>query len=123
MGFKINPKHIGMLLILLSMIMFILFYNFSSVMLELIDGGHVAGSCSPHTSCPHLAVLNQTYIGYTISLLILIIGIILLSSDNRIKEKENPENIDSLELKRVSWKKVSDKLDGDEKKIYENLIL
>jgi|YelNatPaOPRAMG01_1025707.scaffolds.fasta_scaffold196255_2 hypothetical protein len=114
---KITPiNYIGILLIVTSVAFFIIMRNFSVEMLQLIDREHTT-SCYSYEVCPHVAVLNQAYIGYGISALILGIGFFLLFYGNKLIRR----GIETSENKR-RWEENIKALTGDEKKIYEMLM-
>lgn len=47
MKVSINTKYVGILLIILSVVLFLIMYNFSQTMLEIIDSGEI-GSCQAY---------------------------------------------------------------------------
>ena len=64
---NISTRHVGVVLIILSIVLFVIMYNFSNSMLEIIDSGEMM-SCQSYEACPHVTVLNQAYLGYVVSL-------------------------------------------------------
>ena len=96
----------------MSIVLFVIMYNFSQTMLDIIDSGEL-GSCQAYETCPHVTVLNQTYVGYLLSLVIFIIGVFLLIFGGK------PEKIEGNKDK---WESVSKTLTGDEKTVYEKII-
>lgn len=111
MKVSINTRYVGALLIILSIVLFLIMYNFSETMLDIIDSGEI-GSCQEYETCPHVMVLNQAYLGYFLALVILIIGVLMVIFGG------TPEKAGESEGK---WEKVSKSLSGDEKDIYEKI--
>ena len=114
---NINMRYVGIVLIVLSIVLFVIMYNFSTTMLEMIDSGQV-GVCESFEVCPHVMVLNQAYVGYFLSFVILIIGIFLVIYGGKPEPTPEPEPSG----KKDKWDDVVKTLKGDEKEIYENIM-
>lgn len=112
MKVPLNTRYIGSVLIILSIVLFAIMYNFSQTMLEIIDSGEL-GTCQAYDTCPHIMVLNQTYLGYFLALVIFIIGVLLLIFGGK------PEKVEGNKSK---WEGISKTLTGDEKEVYEKII-
>ncbi|UCD07392.1 MAG: MarR family transcriptional regulator, partial [Candidatus Aenigmatarchaeota archaeon] len=112
---NVNVRYLGIILIILSMITFFIMYNFSNTMLDIIDSGQI-GSCESFELCPHVAVLNQTYVGYFTSFIMLIIGVFMVILGGSTKKPEPEGN-------RSKWEGVLKKLTGDEKSVYEKIVV
>jgi uncharacterized membrane protein len=112
MELKFNTKYLGVLLIALSVILFVIFYNSSQSMLELIDSGQM--TCGDtHQTCPHITVLNQAYMGYLVAIIVFIVGLFLVIFGGKPKKPEQKEE---------RWADAMKTLDGDEKVIYEKVM-
>lgn len=111
---NINVRYLGIVLIILSVVLFLIMYNFSTSMLEIIDSGEMS-SCQSYETCPHVMVLNQSYVGYFVSFVILIIGVfmVILGGSTRKPEPEGNKN---------KWEKTVKTLSGDGKSLYEKII-
>ena len=109
---NINTRYVGMVLIILSIVIFVIMYNFSSTMLQIIDSGQL-GSCQSYEVCPHVMVLNQTYIGYLVALILLIIGIFLV-----IFGGKPSKTVD----RKSKWRNGLKNMTGDEKTLYGKII-
>jgi len=108
MRISLNTRYLGIILIILSIALFVMMYNFSQATLDLIDsGGIVCGE--GHETCPHVEVLNQAYLGYFLALIILIIGVFLVIFGGKPPAPEGKEN---------KWEETLKTLTGDEKEIY-----
>lgn len=108
----INTRYVGAILIILSIALSLIMYNFLSTMLGMIDSGQVSGSCSAYETCPHIAVLNQAYVGYGLSAIIFAIGVFLIVYGGK---PEKPEG------GKTNWDKVLKTLAGDEKLVYQKI--
>jgi uncharacterized membrane protein len=109
-------NYIGLVLIILSILLFIIMYNFSKATLELIDSEH-GGSCMTYETCPHVAVLNQAYLGYILSAAIFIIGLFLVFFGEKPEKAEANEN-----EKKNKLDESLKTLTGDEKTVYEKIM-
>jgi uncharacterized membrane protein len=109
-------NYIGLILMVMSMALFIIMYNFSAEMLQLIDSEH-GGSCTTYEGCPHIAVLNQAYVGYGLSAIIFVIGVFLLFYGGKPAKIEASEN-----ERKKKWEEKIKTLTGDEKLVYEKII-
>jgi len=109
---NINTRYVGIALIILSIVLFLIMYNFSNTMLEIIDSGQL-GSCQDYETCPHVTVLNQAYLGYLLALVIFIIGLLMLIFGGK------PERVEGS---RDKWESVMKTLVGDEKLLYEKIV-
>jgi len=109
-------NYLGIVLIILSIALFFIMFNFSNEMLQLIDSEH-GGSCSTYEGCPHVAVLNQAYMGYGLSAIIFVIGVFLLFYGGRPAAGEA-----SVSGSKKSWEGNIKTLTGDEKKVYETIM-
>jgi hypothetical protein len=112
MRVSINTRYVGALLIILSIVLFLIMYNFSQTMLEIIDSGEL-GSCQAYETCPHVMILNQAYLGYFLALVIFILGVFLLIFGGK------PEKVEG---KKSEWESVLKTLSGDERDVYEKII-
>lgn len=112
MKVSINTRYLGVVLIILSVILFLIMYNFSQTMLEIIDSGEL-GSCQSYEVCPHVMILNQAYLGYFLALVIFIVGVFLLIFGGK------PEKVEGNKRK---WESVLKTLTGDERDIYEKIV-
>lgn len=113
---NINMRYVGIVLIVLSIVLFVIMYNFSNTMLEIIDSGQI-GVCESFEACPHVMILNQAYVGYFLSFVILIIGIFLVIYGGKKGAELEPAG------KKDKWEDVVKTLKGDEKEIYEKIII
>ena len=109
-------NYIGLILIAMSIALFFIMYNFSNEMLQLIDSEH-SGSCSTYEGCPHIAVLNQAYIGYGLSAIIFVIGVFLLFYGGKPAANEAGGS-----GSKKKWEENIKTLTGDEKKVYETIM-
>lgn len=112
MKVSVNTRYVGALLIILSIVLFLIMYNFSQTMLEIIDSGEL-GSCQSYETCPHVMILNQAYLGYFLALVIFIVGVFLLIFGGR------PEKVEGNKRK---WESVLKTLTGDERDVYEKIV-
>ncbi|UCC91440.1 MAG: MarR family transcriptional regulator [Candidatus Aenigmatarchaeota archaeon] len=112
MKVPVNTKYVGAVLIILSLALFLIMYNFSQTMLEIIDSGEI-GSCQSYEVCPHVMVLNQAYLGYFLALVIFIIGVFMLIFGGKQERIEGGKS---------KWENISKTLTGDEKSMYETLM-
>ncbi len=112
---NISTRHVGVVLIILSIVLFVIMYNFSNSMLEIIDSGEMM-SCQSYEACPHVTVLNQAYLGYVVSLVIFIIGLFLIIIGGSANKTQPPEG------NKGKWDKTIKTLSGDEKDIYGKII-
>jgi hypothetical protein len=111
-------RYLGIVLIILSIAVFVIMFNFSNYTLNLIDQEHT-GSCMNFETCPHIAVLNQAYIGYGLSGMIFIIGL-LMTIFGGYKPEDKPKTTSSE--KKKGWEESAKTLTGDEKAVYEKII-
>ena len=110
-------RYIGIILVIIGIANFIIMYNFSIEVIQLIDSEH-GGSCTSFEGCPHIAVLNQAYVGYGLSMAILIIGLLMtIFGGYRPKVKEEKAN-----QKKGNWEEALRTLTGDEKLVYEKIM-
>lgn len=114
MRVKINTRYVGIILIILSIALFLIMYNFSATMIEIIDSGEI-GSCMEYETCPHVTVLNQAYLGYFLAFVIFIIGLLMV-----VLGGESPKALPSEE-NRKRWESAMKALTGEEKGIYERI--
>ena len=119
---RISLRFVGMFLVILSIVMFVITYNFSVSMLTLIDGGHIVASCLPYTGCPHLTVVNHAYTSYGIALIIFFVGILLFFTGDKTHDSDKKDGQNVAEIKMDTWKSVLSNIEGDEKKVYENVM-
>jgi uncharacterized membrane protein len=112
MKVSINTRYVGVILIILSLILFLIMYNFSNTMLEIIDSGEI-GSCQAYETCPHVMVLNQAYLGYFLALVIFIIGVFMLIFGGKPERAEGGKG---------RWENVLKTLAGEEKDVYEKIV-
>ncbi len=109
---KFNFRYVGIILIILSIVLFLIMFNFANTMLEMIDSGQ-AGSCESYQTCPHLIVVNQAYIGYVLALILFIIGLMMITGgEEEARTKANAGE----------WKGNLKQLKEDERNIYEKLM-
>jgi uncharacterized membrane protein len=113
--FAADTRYIGVVLIILGIAIFVIMYNFSNTMLSLIDSGQVVGSCMTYETCPHIAILNQAYVGYGLAAMIFAIGVFMLIFGGKPEKAEAKPNKDR-------WDEVIKTLTGDEKTIYEKIM-
>lgn len=111
---RMNIRYLGIALIALSIALFLIMYNFSNTMLDIIDSGQI-GSCQSYDVCPHVAVLNQAYLGYVLALVIFMIGLFMTIFGGRAL------NTEAVNVKR-NWSDVISTLKGDERDIYEKIV-
>jgi uncharacterized membrane protein len=90
-------------------------YNFSKTMLDLIDSGQVTGSCMTYETCPHIAILNQAYVGYGLSAIIFAIGLFMAVFGEKPAKEANESE------KKKKWEETLKTLTGDEKTVYEKI--
>jgi len=107
-----NTRYMGVLLIVLSVVLFVIMFNFSQAMLGIIDSGQI-GSCEEYSMCPHVTVLNQTYLGYLVALIILMVGIVMVIFGGVPEEAVKA---------KTDWDKTLRNLSGDEKEVYEKIM-
>jgi len=113
--FAVNTRYVGIFLIILSIAIFAIMYNFSKTMLDLIDSGQVTGSCMTYETCPHIAILNQAYVGYGLSAIIFAIGVFLAIFGGKPAKEANESE------KKKKWEETLKTLTGDEKTVYEKI--
>lgn len=111
---NINVRYVGIVLIILSVVLFLIMYNFSSTMIDIIDSGQL-GSCQAYETCPHVVVLNQAYLGYVLALAIFIIGLFMSIFGGKTIKTE-------LGGTKSKWEDILKKLTGDEKSVYEKIV-
>jgi uncharacterized membrane protein len=109
-------NYLGIVLIILSIALFFIMFNFSNEMLQLIDSEH-GGSCSTYEGCPHVAVLNQAYMGYGLSAIIFVIGVFLFFYGGRPAVSET-----GISGNKKKWEDNTKTLTGDERKVYETIM-
>lgn len=114
-------RYVGVLLIILSAVLFMIFYNFSKTMLDLIDSGQLTGSCMTYETCPHIAVINQAYMGYALSGIIFAIGLLMAIFGGKGKA-EPLESAASESERKKKWDEAIKTLTGDEKLVYEKIV-
>lgn len=114
MRMKMNTRYVGIVLIILSIALFLIMYNFSATMIEIIDSGEI-GSCMAYETCPHVTVLNQAYLGYVLAVVIFIIGLFMVAMGGE------PLKPVPSEGNRERWESVMKTLTGEEKGIYERI--
>lgn len=102
-----NVRYLGIMLIVIGAATTLTAYSLSASMLKLVDEVGL-GSCGSVGTCPHVTVINHSYVFYTISLLILVAGILLLLFEEKPK----------TETRKKDWDEEQKKLEGDEKTIY-----
>jgi len=105
----LNTRYLGVLIVIISVVTAFTTFSLSSRMLKLIDESG-AGSCQSVGTCPHVTVINYSYIFYTISLALFIIGTLIVFFENK------PE---AIEPRKNEWDENAGKLEGEEKIIYE----
>lgn len=108
-------NYIGLVLIVLGIALFVMMYNFAAITLQIIDSEH-SGSCSTYETCPHIAVLNQAYLGYVLAAIIFAIGVFLLFYGGR------PAAGEVTGGSKKKWEENIRTLTGDEKKVYETIM-
>ena len=113
-------RYIGIILAIIGIANFIIMYNFSIELIQLIDSEH-GGSCLSFEGCPHVAVLNQVYVGYGISAAVMFIGI-LMAIFGGCKTEEEPAKGEKPAHKKGSWEETLRTLTGDEKLVYETIV-
>jgi hypothetical protein len=104
----VNTRYLGMVLILLSIVVFAIMYSFSVTMLQIIDSGQL-GSCQSYDVCPHVMVLNQAYVGYMVSLIIFMIGLFLMLFGGKQPRAAGRES---------KWKDALKGMTGDDRTLY-----
>jgi uncharacterized membrane protein len=120
MAFAAYTRYIGVILIIIGIVNLIIMYDFSNETLQLIDSEH-SGSCMTFETCPHIAILNQAYLGYGLSAAILIIGaLMVIFGGCRPEEKLRPLKASENE-KKARWSENMKTLTGDEKLVYEKI--
>lgn len=112
-------RYIGVLLAVIGIANFVIMYNFSIEMIQMIDSEH-GGSCMSFEGCPHIAVLNQAYLGYGLSAAVIAIGILLVIFGGH-KPEEKPQIKGSDSEKKFKWSENIKTLTGDEKLVYETV--
>jgi hypothetical protein len=129
MNVSFNLRYLGILLMIIAVVLFVIMFNFSQTMLQLIDTGQIQGSCGAHETCPHIAVLNQAYLGYAVALVLFMIGLIMLifgggAKEERIEKplKEERHEAPVAQEKKDKWSEHLRQLTGDEKKVYETVV-
>ncbi|MCK5022548.1 MAG: hypothetical protein KAS04_00100, partial [Candidatus Aenigmarchaeota archaeon] len=111
MDMKINTKYIGVILIIFSIVLSLIIYNFSTTILDIIDSGLIVCG-QTYQECPHIEVINQSYVGYVVSAIIFIIGIFLIFYGGKPETNEVDKN---------KWDDNLKTLSGDEKIVYEKI--
>lgn len=105
-------RKLGLVLVALSIVMFVMTYSFT---IEL--SGSQASSCGcgdPEAVCPHAGNLPwQSYVGFTVSFLVLLAGLYLILQDSKARLAE-------LKVRQEARKLVKT-LKPDEKKVFEAL--
>ena len=110
--YQLNAKHMGIILISISAALFLTFLSSTYEIMKAADI-QCEQVCGPdmHEDCPHKnGIPLQSYFGFTITIITLIIGINTLLSERSYSEKE-----------RKIERQIS-KLHGDEKQVF-NLIM
>ncbi|MCX6817472.1 MAG: MarR family transcriptional regulator [Candidatus Aenigmarchaeota archaeon] len=120
MPFASYTRYIGIILIIIGVVNFIIMYNFSNETLQLIDSEH-SGSCMNFETCPHIAILNQAYLGYGLSAGILIIGL-LMTIFGGCRPEEKPTKEEKVSQNKGKWEEALQTLTGDEKLVYEKIM-
>jgi hypothetical protein len=111
-------RYIGIILVIAGIANFVIMYNFSTELMHLIDSEGAA--CMTFEGCPHIAVLNQVYVGYGLSAAVLIIGLLMtIFGGCRPEEKPAPEKASQ---KKGKWEEALRTLTGDEKLVYETIV-
>lgn len=107
----IGTKQTGVVIIIISLLLFISVYSFTTELNKLLHEDCV----TPEGFCPHAGTTLpiQSYFGFTIALVLLIFGIFLLFSGRGI-EKEGVE-------RKIKFEKTIKTLQGDEQKVYESI--
>jgi len=109
-------NYAGLILIALGIALFAMMYNFAAITLQIIDSEH-SGSCSTYETCPHIAVLNQAYMGYGLAAIIFVIGFFLLFYGGKPAASETGAGGN-----KKKWEENIRTLTGDEKKVYETIM-
>ncbi len=114
-----HVRKLGLVLMLLGIMIFLIMYNFSSTMLNLIDTGQIQASCMPIEGCPHIAVLNQAYLGYALAAVIFAIGLVMAVFGKA--GKALPEAV-MTNGREKEWAEKVKTLTGDEKLVYGKIM-
>jgi uncharacterized membrane protein len=115
-GQSLSAKHLGVLLLGLSLLLFIVF---ASTTLEMIKASEqqcreVCG-IDMDTACPHASSIPlQSYIGFTLASVVAVVGVLVLLSGNRYREQLT-ERQKMLEQELAALK-------GDEKTVFKAIL-
>ena len=104
-------KTLGLVLVVISIVMFILTSSFTVEINKSMSAG-CEGCSAPGETCPHEGNLPwQSYTGFSVSFLVLVLGLYMIVSGGREK---------LAELKRgQETKKLVKTLNKDEKRVFE----
>jgi hypothetical protein len=130
MKMAFSLRYLGIILMVLAVALFLIMYNFSTTMLNMIDQGQIMATCGSYQTCPHIAVLNQAFIGYILAIIIFIIGLLIVFLGGGGKKEEAIEHHHVEEAKTTppeqgkkdKWAEHLKQLTGDEKKVYETVV-
>jgi uncharacterized membrane protein len=109
---SINTRYLGILLMALGIALAVVIYNFTAAAIDFIDTTGHGDTCGVYETCPHIGVLNQSYIGYAISAVIFLMGLFLAVFGGK-PEAAKPD--------KTRWEAASKTLEGDEKTLYDKI--
>ncbi len=110
-----NNKHVGYLIIGISVLIAYIIYSFNDAMKEL-----VSTSCSHGTSCPMWGTITlQTNISLVLMLFVGLIGLyfVFFSKEDKIREHIKPKKII-----KEDYKEVMKELNDDEKLLFDKIL-
>jgi hypothetical protein len=120
-----NQKQIGILLIIVGVLLASVVY-----LIKLKDDFYINTIIQERNSCylDDGTCLHEDrnmtlyFVGWTISAILLFIGIFFTFLININKDKEEPKPIEPKEIKKEDYQKITGKLKEDEKVIFEKII-
>ena len=89
-------KYLGAGIMVLSVFLALIVYNISSELLASIDMGD---HCSSVTTCPHVATISLSYVGYLFSASLFSMGAFIYKKSPQSAIRRKPGNLDPEEKK------------------------
>ena len=90
-------KYLGIAIMVMSIFLVVVVYTLSSALIDSIDMG---SHCSSVSTCPHVATLNYSYVGYIFSIILFSLGLYLFIKEPGSTSHKKPKNLEPDE-KRV----------------------
>ncbi len=112
MSYNINSKYLGIVLVVMSVIMFLTFLSSTDEMMKAADL-KCEQTCGPEmeNTCPHTSIPLQSYVGFSLSIILTGIGLFLIFINKKYKEE-------LAEKEKKIEEKIS-KLKEDEREVYK----